>query len=150
LAHLEIFVGNISLYRLYPIDSGQVFEASNSLRTNIVNYLMPFQLNSSYQPSGDQPQAIEKLVANLSKGVAKQTLLGVTGSGKTFTVANVIKEYNLYNLTNDFFLDYNDNDISKTKNINPNDLIIAMDNLINEDELDTRQIKSLFKKILLK
>lgn len=63
---------------------------------------------------------------------------------------NVIKEYDLYNLTNDFFLDYNENDISKTKNINPNDLIIAMDNLINEDELDTRQIKSLFKKILLK
>ncbi len=56
---------------------------------------MPFQLNSSYQPSGDQPQAIEKLVANLSKGVAKQTLLGVTGSGKTFTVANVINQTQL-------------------------------------------------------
>ena len=49
-----------------------------------------FQLNSKYQPAGDQPQAIEKLVAGLSRGNKHQTLLGVTGSGKTFTVANVI------------------------------------------------------------
>jgi excinuclease ABC subunit B len=51
-----------------------------------------FELVSPYQPAGDQPQAIEKLTKGLSEGVKHQTLLGVTGSGKTFTVANVIKK----------------------------------------------------------
>jgi len=51
---------------------------------------MLFQLNTEYQPSGDQPQAIEKLVASIKAGNRHQTLLGVTGSGKTFTMANVI------------------------------------------------------------
>jgi excinuclease ABC subunit B len=50
----------------------------------------PFTVKSSYQPAGDQPAAIEKLVAGLEAGLAAQTLLGVTGSGKTFTIANVI------------------------------------------------------------
>jgi excinuclease ABC subunit B len=49
-----------------------------------------FKVTSSYQPAGDQPAAIEKLVEGLEAGLAAQTLLGVTGSGKTFTVANVI------------------------------------------------------------
>lgn len=49
-----------------------------------------FQLESMYQPAGDQPTAIQKLVDGLESGVARQTLLGVTGSGKTFTIANVI------------------------------------------------------------
>ena len=52
-----------------------------------------FKLHSAYQPSGDQPQAIKKLVAGIKKGYNYQTLLGVTGSGKTFTIANVIKEF---------------------------------------------------------
>jgi len=51
-----------------------------------------FQLVSPYSPSGDQPQAIEKLSANFEAGLAKQTLLGVTGSGKTYTIANVIEQ----------------------------------------------------------
>ena len=51
---------------------------------------MSFQLKSLYQPSGDQPQAINQLVAGINSGHSKQTLLGVTGSGKTFTIANVI------------------------------------------------------------
>jgi excinuclease ABC subunit B len=51
-----------------------------------------FELKSDYQPAGDQPQAIEKLVDNLEAGLAHQTLLGVTGSGKTFTMANVIEK----------------------------------------------------------
>ena len=51
---------------------------------------MLFRLNSEYQPMGDQPQAIEKLVASVQAGNRHQTLLGVTGSGKTFTMANVI------------------------------------------------------------
>lgn len=55
---------------------------------------MPFELLSEYKPMGDQPQAIEKLVGGLRKGYRFQTLLGVTGSGKTFTMANVIKEMN--------------------------------------------------------
>jgi excinuclease ABC subunit B len=53
---------------------------------------MDFQLSSAYQPQGDQPQAIEKLVARLRTGAPHSTLLGVTGSGKTFTMANVIQQ----------------------------------------------------------
>ncbi len=53
-----------------------------------------FKLVSNWPPAGDQPQAIEKLVKGVQKGVPRQTLLGVTGSGKTFTVANVIAEIN--------------------------------------------------------
>ncbi len=49
-----------------------------------------FQLQANYRPAGDQPEAIEKLKVGLEAGVAHQTLLGVTGSGKTFTVANVV------------------------------------------------------------
>ncbi len=51
-----------------------------------------FKLTSSFQPTGDQPQAIEKLVAGVSLSLKNQVLLGVTGSGKTFTMANVIQE----------------------------------------------------------
>ncbi len=51
-----------------------------------------FQLVSPYSPAGDQPRAIEKLVANFQAGLAKQTLLGVTGSGKTYTIANVVQQ----------------------------------------------------------
>ncbi|MCB0763290.1 MAG: hypothetical protein KDB84_01195, partial [Flavobacteriales bacterium] len=53
---------------------------------------MPFELISEFQPTGDQPEAIRQLVDGLNTGVPAQTLLGVTGSGKTFTVANVIAE----------------------------------------------------------
>jgi excinuclease ABC subunit B len=52
----------------------------------------PFQLHSSYQPAGDQPQAIARLLDGLQNGLSHQTLLGVTGSGKTFAVANVIQQ----------------------------------------------------------
>ncbi len=53
-----------------------------------------FKLASKYKPTGDQPQAIKELVAGLNSGAPFQTLLGVTGSGKTFTMANVIAELN--------------------------------------------------------
>mgnify|MGYP000096232146 CR=1 FL=1 len=53
-----------------------------------------FELVSEYAPTGDQPQAIEQLVKGFQEGNQCQTLLGVTGSGKTFTMANVIKELN--------------------------------------------------------
>jgi len=54
-----------------------------------------FKLQSPYKPTGDQPQAITKLTHGLEKGLKKQTLLGVTGSGKTFTMANMIEKTNL-------------------------------------------------------
>ena len=53
---------------------------------------MPFELESKYRPKGDQGQAIAKLLKSLEVGNRHQTLLGVTGSGKTFTIANVIQE----------------------------------------------------------
>lgn len=53
---------------------------------------MLFQLHSEYQPTGDQPQAIEALVKGFQEGNQFQTLLGVTGSGKTFTMANIIAQ----------------------------------------------------------
>lgn len=55
---------------------------------------MDFRLVSSYQPSGDQPEAIKQLVEGLQRGDNAQTLLGVTGSGKTFTIANVLQQVN--------------------------------------------------------
>jgi excinuclease ABC subunit B len=52
----------------------------------------PFELVTNYQPAGDQPQAIAKLVEGINKGFHDQLLLGVTGSGKTYTMANVIAQ----------------------------------------------------------
>mgnify|MGYP004515758207 CR=1 FL=1 len=53
-----------------------------------------FKLESKYTPSGDQPQAIKELVEGIKEGKRGQVLLGATGTGKTFTIANVIKEVN--------------------------------------------------------
>ena len=55
---------------------------------------MKFELVSKYNPSGDQPEAIKKLSDNINKGEKFQVLLGATGTGKTFTIANVIKNVN--------------------------------------------------------
>ncbi len=55
---------------------------------------MNFKIKSKFKPAGDQPKAIEALVAGIEKGLTDQTLLGVTGSGKTFTMANVIERVN--------------------------------------------------------
>src|SRR5579871_5327491 len=55
---------------------------------------MSFQLHSDFKPSGDQPEAIKKLTKNLENNYEHQVLLGVTGSGKTFTMANVIANIN--------------------------------------------------------
>src|SRR3990170_3665611 len=52
-----------------------------------------YRLNNEYRPAGDQPQAIERLIDGLRKGKRVQTLMGVTGSGKTFTMANVIAQF---------------------------------------------------------
>ena len=56
--------------------------------------VMEFKLHSPFQPTGDQPQAIEKLTEGVLDGIRTQVLVGVTGSGKTFTMANVIKNVN--------------------------------------------------------
>ena len=53
-----------------------------------------FEIVSKFKPSGDQPQAIEKLVKGIESGVKEQVLLGATGTGKTFTMANVIQRTN--------------------------------------------------------
>lgn len=53
-----------------------------------------FKLHSKYKPTGDQPEAIDTLVDGIKKGYKGETLLGVTGSGKTFTIANVIAKVN--------------------------------------------------------
>ena len=55
---------------------------------------MDFKLHAPYQPMGDQPRAIDTLVHGLNAGLSEQILLGVTGSGKTFTMANVIQQLN--------------------------------------------------------
>ena len=53
---------------------------------------MEFNLTTEYYPTGDQPEAIKQLVEGINRGDKAQTLLGVTGSGKTFTIANVIQQ----------------------------------------------------------
>ena len=52
----------------------------------------PFKIHSQFQPTGDQPQAIEKIADGFQKGLKFQTLKGVTGSGKTFTMANIVEK----------------------------------------------------------
>ena len=59
---------------------------------------MPFQLESNFKPRGDQGQAVAKLLKSVEAGNRHQTLLGVTGSGKTFTVANVIQQLKAENI----------------------------------------------------
>ena len=54
---------------------------------------MPFKIHSNYVPSGDQPTAIKQLTEGVLAGDRYQTLLGVTGSGKTFTIANMIQNF---------------------------------------------------------
>ena len=64
------------------------------LNVFIFDTAMKFQLSSDFKPTGDQPKAIEALKNGINNNEKFQTLLGVTGSGKTFTVANVINEIN--------------------------------------------------------
>ena len=59
-----------------------------------VDETLKFKLTSANQPKGDQPRAIDALIQNLESGATRQTLLGVTGSGKTFTIANTIEQLN--------------------------------------------------------
>jgi len=72
LRRLEQTSGSVSMYRKIPSSM--------------------FQLTAPFQPAGDQPQAIDALVEGLNGGKKHQVLMGVTGSGKTFTMANVIQQ----------------------------------------------------------
>ena len=69
-------------------------DSYDSIRNMVKNQGNIFNLSNPFQPAGDQPLAISGLLKGLDKGMKKQTLLGATGTGKTFTMANVIKEYN--------------------------------------------------------
>ena len=57
-----------------------------------ISTAVEFQIDSNFKPSGDQPEAIKNLCLGISNNIRDQVLLGVTGSGKTFTMANIIKE----------------------------------------------------------
>ena len=98
-----------------PVKNSTVFHRHFSLSLNILLFFLPivwytvyglffkrreeaaldsFKLHSPYSPTGDQPQAIDKLSAGVEAGQRFQTLMGVTGSGKTFTMANIIANTN--------------------------------------------------------
>ena len=62
------------------------------LSSKKIRPIKPFKVESKYKPAGDQPNAISGMVEGLENGLASQTLLGVTGSGKTFSIANVIEQ----------------------------------------------------------
>ena len=68
---------------------------SYCLRGRTANNMAIFNLNNQFKPAGDQPQAIEKLAVGLRQESKYQTLMGVTGSGKTFTMANVIAKFDM-------------------------------------------------------
>ena len=69
-------------------------ELKNSNKTSKLEGGIKFKIKSDFQPSGDQPEAIKKLLKNLKDNKHEQVLLGVTGSGKTFTMAKVIEKAN--------------------------------------------------------
>ena len=69
-------------------------EVNNSNKTSKLEGGIKFKIKSDFQPSGDQPEAIKKLLRNLKDNKQEQVLLGVTGSGKTYTMAKVIEKAN--------------------------------------------------------
>lgn len=73
---------------------GACYDSIRNMFKNQGNQENIFKLHNPFEPAGDQPVAISKLMEGLNKGMKKQTLLGATGTGKTFTMANVIAEYN--------------------------------------------------------
>ena len=66
-----------------------------SKEIKLMNTKSLFKLHTNLKPSGDQPKSINSILSNIKKGIKRQTLLGVTGSGKTFTMANVIHDLNI-------------------------------------------------------
>lgn len=67
-------------------------KSHKQMNQNQFNKLVCFTLKAPYSPTGDQPQAIKKMVTNIKNKIKRQVLLGATGTGKTFSVANVIAQ----------------------------------------------------------
>ena len=83
----------VNLYKCFKLKSNLFhFGTSSKYILKKVKKIIMFKLHSDFKPTGDQPQAIENLVKGLNDGKKFQTLLGVTGSGKTFTMANIIEK----------------------------------------------------------
>ena len=81
------------LERFCNIKDNKTEDILNESKTTDGGFYMPgFKLQSPYQPTGDQPQAIDKIAEGILQGKRAQTLMGVTGSGKTFTMANIIEK----------------------------------------------------------
>lgn len=87
VAERGYYVPSVSFFAILKLIKEVVNQTSKSYYLSV-----NFKIKSSYEPAGDQPKAIDSLVSGLKKGFKKQTLLGVTGSGKTFTMANVIEK----------------------------------------------------------
>ena len=120
---------------------------------------MDFKIHSKFKPTGDQPKAIETIVENLENGVTDQILLGVTGSGKTFTVANVIERVNrpalimapnktlaaqLYNEYNQFFPEYSvEYFVSYYDYYQPEAYVMSTDTYIEKDSSINDEIDKL-------
>jgi excinuclease ABC subunit B len=83
--------GTVAGTAISGIAAGSDVPRSGAAPPDAASRASAFQLDGRYQPAGDQPQAIEQLVQGVRSGLAHQTLLGVTGSGKTFSIANVIQ-----------------------------------------------------------
>jgi len=83
-----LFIFNLTFFRFFS-KKGKGLKVYR-LKRNVYNSIMEFRLHTEFQPCGDQPQAIEKLCGNVLQGKKAQILKGITGSGKTFTMANVI------------------------------------------------------------
>ena len=81
------------MHRIFCLDTARFYIFTVTL-VGQMNKMNKFELVSSYEPSGDQPRAIAELLEGLKRGDKHQVLLGVTGSGKTYTMSNIIKEYN--------------------------------------------------------
>ena len=76
------------------LDSHEGSEIASAIRPAKTTKDMNFELTAPYQPTGDQPEAIQQIVASIRSGNPATTLMGVTGSGKTFTIANVLNQVN--------------------------------------------------------
>ena len=96
-----------------------------------------FKLHAPYQPTGDQPQAIEELVRGFKEGNQFETLLGVTGSGKTFTMANVIAQLNKPTLI-----------ISHNKTLSPITIIISRRLMYHRRTLILPRILRLMRRLI--
>jgi excinuclease UvrABC helicase subunit UvrB len=103
---------------------------------------MDFKIVSDYEPTGDQPEAIKQLVEGIFRGDKFQTLLGVTGSGKTFTVANVIEKIQKPTLVLSYMVSLNSFFLIMLSNILFRTTIII--NLKHTCQLPTHTLKKIF------